>query len=72
MSGTVGIEQLGQLMRGALLIGDRVIPGVGRISEMCGVEKMVVTVDLGFVVDRHNVSFLAPDQSRFHAEPRSR
>src|SRR6185295_4031532 len=57
MSGTVGIEQLGQLIRRALLVGDRVIPGVGRISEMCGIEKMVVTIDLGFVEDRHNVSF---------------
>jgi hypothetical protein len=57
MSRAVGIEQLGQLARCALLAGDRVVPGVGRIPEMCGIEKVVVTVDLGFVIDRHRISF---------------
>src|SRR6476469_577183 len=57
MSGTVGIEQLGQLIRCALLVGNRVIPGGWRIPEMSGIEKVVVTIDLGFVKDRHNVSF---------------
>ena len=57
MSGPVGIEQLGQLVRRALLVGDGVVPGFGRVPEMRGVEKVVVTIDLGFVVDRHDVSF---------------
>jgi hypothetical protein len=33
MSGAVGIEQVGQLARRALLVGDRVVPRVGRIPE---------------------------------------
>ena len=57
VSGAVGIEEVGQLVRGALLVGDRVVPGVGRISEMCGIEKVVVTIHLRFVIDRHGISF---------------
>ena len=56
MSAAVGIEQVGQLVRRALLVGDRVVPGVGRIPEMGGVEKVVVTIDLRFVEDRHTAS----------------
>ncbi len=56
MSGSVCIEQVDQLARSALLIIDRVVPGVGCIPEMGGIEKVVVTVDLWCVVDRHDVS----------------
>jgi len=74
MSGSVGIEQVGQLTRCALLIGDRVVPGFGRISEMSGIEKVVVTIDLGFVEDRHHVSLRqgATETQRADSDPAER
>ena len=74
MSGAVGIEQVGQLVRRALLVGDRVVPGVGRVPEMSGVEKMVVTIDLGCVVDRHHVSLRqgATETQRANSDPAER
>ena len=74
MSGAVGIEKVDQLVRRALLVGDRVIPGVGRVREMSGVEKMVVTIDLGFVVNRHHVSLRqgATETQRANSDPAER
>ena|ERR1700754_4065902 len=66
MSGAIGIEQVGQLVRCALLIADWVVPGVWSVCEMCGVEKVVVTIDLGFAVDRHDASF------QYHTPPNKR
>src|SRR5689334_11634015 len=56
MSRAVGIEQVSQLVRCALLIADWVVPGVRSICEMCRVEKVVVTINLGLTVDRHHAS----------------
>src|ERR1700752_4563746 len=66
MSGAIGIEQVGQLVRCALLIADWVVPGVWSVCEMCGVEKVVVTIHLGFAVDRHDASF------QYHKPPNKR
>jgi hypothetical protein len=66
MSGAVGIEQVGQLVRCALLVADWVVPGVRSVFETCGVEKVVVTINLGFAVDRHDASV------QYHIPPNTR
>jgi hypothetical protein len=74
MSAAVGIEQVGKLVRGTLLVGDRVVPGVRGVPETSRVEKVIVTIDLGCVVDRHHASLRqdATETQRANSDPAER